>query len=227
MQDPSAEEDAKRIVGIRAVDAYVRPDTCIGLGTGSTTYYAVRRVGELVAQGLRVRAVATSLETERLCREAGIALATLGDEPIDVAIDGADEAAADRSLIKGGGGALFREKAVALAARTFVVIVTARKLVPQLGRFPLPIEVVPFSLLYVKAEIERLGIVSTIRQRAGAAFVTDNGNAILDCACGPIAEPVALDRRLRDVHGVVATGLFTGLASRVLVANADGTTSDY
>jgi ribose 5-phosphate isomerase A len=137
------EEQAKRAVGYRAVDAYVRDDTCIGLGTGTTARYAVERVGELVREGWKLRVVATSVETADLCRENAIPLLELADEPIDVAIDGADEVAPDWSLIKGGGGALFREKAVAIATRTFVVIVTERKLVKTLGAFPLPVEVVP------------------------------------------------------------------------------------
>ena len=227
MQDASPEDRAKRLVAYRAVDAFVNPETCIGLGTGSTAYWAIQRVGELIANGKRLRVVATSLETERLCREANVPLVPFGDEPIDVAIDGADEAAPDRSLIKGGGGALFREKAIAIAAREFIAIVTGRKLVSQLGAFPLPVEVVPFSLQYVKREIEQLGIPVALRVRDGAPFVSDNGNAILDCAFGTIADPADLDRRLRALHGVVATGLFIGLAARVLVAWDDGGTSDY
>ncbi len=227
MQDAGAEEQAKRLVGYRAVDAFVRPDTCIGLGTGSTAYWAIQRVGELVSGGARLRAVATSLETERLCREAQIPLVPFDAEPIDVAIDGADEAAPDRSLIKGGGGALFREKAVAIAARAFIVIVTERKLVPQLGAFALPVEVVPFSLRYVKREVEELGATVAVRERDGTPFVSDNGNAILDCAFGAIPDPGGLDLQLRALHGVVASGVFVGIAARVLVANVDGSTVEY
>lgn len=221
------EDRAKRDVGFRAVDEYVRDGTCIGLGTGSTAYWAIERVGELVAAGWKLRAIPTSRETARLCGERKIELASLGDAPIDVAIDGADEAAPDRSLIKGGGGALFREKAVAVAAKTFVAIVTDRKVVLQLGAFPLPVEVVPFSLTYVTQQIAALGVEAAARERDGATFLTDNGNAILDCKFGTIVDPGGLDRALRDIHGVVATGLFVGLAVRVLVANLDGTVSAF
>ncbi len=221
------EDRAKRDVGFRAVDEYVRDGTCIGLGTGTTSYFAIERVGQLVAAGWKLRAVPTSRETERLCRERNIELAALGDAPLDVAIDGADEAAPDRSLLKGGGGALFREKAVALAARAFVAIVTDRKLVPQLGAFPLPVEVVPFSLRYVVRRIDALGVPLKVRERDGAAYVTDNGNALLDCEFGSIDDPERLDRTLREIHGVVATGLFVGLTAQVLVANVDGTMSAY
>ena len=217
------EEEAKRAVGRRAVDEYVRDGTCIGLGTGSTALYAIERVGERIAEGWSLRAVPTSAETERLCSELGIPLQSLDDEPIDVAIDGADEVAPDWALIKGGGGALFREKAVALAARSFVVIATERKLVATLGAFPLPVEVVPFSARYVVREIEALGAGVSLRERNGAPFVSDNGNAILDCKFGSIHDPGSLDTLLRALHGVVTTGLFVGLTSRVLVAKSDGT----
>jgi ribose 5-phosphate isomerase A len=216
------EERAKRAVGYRAVDDFVRSGTCIGLGTGSTAHYAIERAGEFVRGGATLRAVATSRVTERMCRERGIELVVLGAEPIDVAIDGADEVAADWSLIKGGGGALFREKAVALLARTFVVIVTERKLVPVLGAFALPVEVVPFSAKYVAGEIAALGAAVVSRRAGGESYTTDNGNVLLDCTFGPIAEPAALDRALRAMHGVVGTGLFIGLTSVVLVAKDDG-----
>ena len=221
------EDRAKRDVGFKAVDDYVRDGTCIGLGTGTTAYWAIERVGQRVAAGWKLRVVPTSLETERLCRDRHVAIVPFGAEEIDVAIDGADEAAPDRSLLKGGGGALFREKAVALAAKRFIAIVTDRKVVAQLGAFPLPVEIVPFSLPYVLPRIAALGAPVTVRQRDGVAFVSDNGNAIVDCAFGTIADPGALDRTLRALHGVVATGLFVGLTVRVLVANIDGTMSEF
>jgi ribose 5-phosphate isomerase A len=217
------EEQAKRAVGRRAVDAFVRDGSCIGLGTGSTARYAIERVGERVREGWDVRVVPTSIETEHRCREYGVTLRALADEPIEVAIDGADEVAPDWALIKGGGGALFREKAVAIAARVFVVIVTERKLVDALGAFPLPVEVVPFSARYVVPEIEALGAQVRLRQRDGTPLLSDNGNTILDCRFGPIYAPAELDAALRALHGVVATGLFIGLAAKVLVAKNDGT----
>jgi ribose 5-phosphate isomerase A len=220
-EDP--EELAKRAAGRYAVETFVRTGHCIGLGTGSTAYYAIERAGELVAGGTEIRAVGTSLETERLCREFGVPLARFGTAPIDVAIDGADEIAPDWSLIKGGGGALFREKAIALAAKSFVVVATARKLVPMLGAFPLPIEVVPFSSSYVAQELEALGAGVSVREREGAPYVTDNANTILDCRFGTIEDPKRLDDIIARFHGVVSTGLFVGLTSRVVVAEPGGT----
>jgi len=217
-------DEHKRAVGFAAVDRFVTDGMrCIGLGTGSTARWAIERVGERVAGGWRGAAVATSDATERLCRERGIPVVSFGEGPaIEVAIDGADEVAPDFSLTKGGGGALFREKAVALAAATFVVIVDESKLVPRLGRFPLPVEVVPFSRRYVEGELRKLCPSVTLRMDADGPFVTDNGNHIIDCFFGEIAAPAALDEGLRRIHGVVATGIFTGLASHVLVGSPSG-----
>jgi ribose 5-phosphate isomerase A len=218
-------DEQKRAVGYAAVDRFVTEDMrCIGLGTGSTARWAIERVGERVAKGWRVVAVATSEETERLCRERDIHVVQFGDgPPIDVAIDGADEVAPDFSLIKGAGGALFREKAVAIASTAFVVIVDESKVVRQLGgRYPVPVEVVPFSRRYVELELRKLCPAVKLRMSADSPYVTDNGNHILDCSFGEIPRPAELDEGLRRIHGVVATGLFCGLTSHVLVGSADG-----
>jgi ribose 5-phosphate isomerase A len=215
-------DEGKRAAGFAAVDRFVRDGTCIGLGTGSTAYWAVERVGERVAAGERIRAVATSHATEELCRERGITLVAFGACEMDVAIDGADEVAADWSLTKGGGGALFREKAVALAARRFVVIVTPEKLVERLGAFPTPVEVVPYSLPYVAHAIEVALGARVVRRGGATPYVTDNGNALLDCSFREIPDAAALDGELRGIHGVVATGLFSGMVDAVLVGAADG-----
>jgi ribose 5-phosphate isomerase A len=213
----------KRAAGEAAVDRYVRDGMCIGLGTGTTAYYAIQRVGAMIAAGAAITAVATSIATESLCRAAGIPLVGLLERPIAVAIDGADEVAPDFALTKGGGGALFREKCLALAAERFIVIADETKLVDYLGAFPTPVEVVPFALTWVEREIADAFPHVTIRRRGTPApFVTDNGNAILDCAFGRIEDPVHLEAELRAIHGVVDAGLFTNLADVVLVAQADG-----
>ncbi|HEY0394467.1 MAG TPA: ribose-5-phosphate isomerase RpiA [Candidatus Elarobacter sp.] len=212
-------DQAKRAVGFAAVDAFVRSSTCVGLGTGSTARWAVARVGERIAAGEQIVAVPTSEATARQCRELGIPLVGLGERAIDVAIDGADEVAPDWSLTKGGGGAHLREKAVALAAGRFIVVVTPEKLVDQLGAFPTPVEVVPFTVAVVAQAIEAAHPGVAVRRRGGddAPFVTDNGNAILDCGFGAIGDAAALDASLRGIHGVVATGLFApSLVANVL-----------
>src|SRR5581483_6260227 len=219
------DDPVKRAVGYAAVDRYVSDGTCIGLGTGTTAYWAIRRVGERVAAGERISAVPTSTETARLCRELRIPLEGLLEKPMPVAIDGADEVAADWSLTKGGGGALFREKAVALSAELFVVVVTERKLVENLGAFPTPVEIVPYAAPYVRREIaRRFGDTDVVRREAGdRTFVTDNGNWIFDCHFGRIDDPREVDQRLRDIHGVVASGIFCAIAGDVLVGDSSGT----
>ena len=214
----------KRAVGHAAVDRFVQDGMCIGLGTGTTAYWAIERVGRRVAAGERIAAVATSQQTETLCRQWNIPITGLLEREMQVAIDGADEVAPDWALTKGGGGALFREKAVALSAKRFVVIVTTPKLVRALGAFGLPIEIVPYAEPYVVREIRRRNPNVTIARRgAEAPFVTDNGNWILDCHFGPIDEPAKLDVALRLIHGVVATGIFADIANDVLVGDESGT----
>jgi ribose 5-phosphate isomerase A len=216
LQDPK--EAAKRLVGFAAVDRFVDDGMCVGLGTGTTAYWAIVRTGERVRAGARLEAVVTSSTTERLCGEFGIPVIPFMAREIDVAIDGADEVAPDFSLTKGGGGALFREKSIALAAGRFIVIVDDGKVVRQLGRFPTPVEVVPFALPWVRHEAaERFpGVGLTERVRDGRPYRTDNGNAILDCAFGTIADPRGVDAALHAIHGVVATGLFCDIADAVL-----------
>jgi ribose 5-phosphate isomerase A len=217
------DDPAKRAAGYAAVDRYVRDGICIGLGTGTTAYWAIERVGQRIAAGERIVAVATSSETEALCRQLNIPLVELLSRPMPVAIDGADEVAPDWSLTKGGGGALFREKTVALSAEQFIVVVTEPKLVPALGAFPLPVEIVPYAAPYVRREIgRRFGGIQVVRRETEQPFVTDNGNWIFDCHFGHIDDPRGLDTALRAIHGVVATGIFCGIASAVLIGNADG-----
>jgi ribose 5-phosphate isomerase A len=214
----------KQAAGEAAVDRYVRDGMCVGLGTGSTAFFAIARVGALVAAGASIVGVASSLATEAHCRAAGVPLVGLLDRPIAVAIDGADEVAPDFALTKGGGGALFREKCLALAAERFVVIVDESKLVDRLGTFPTPVEVVPFAVAWVEREIAAAFRNVTIARRGTATtpFVTDNGNAILDCRFGPIDDPVDREAELRAIHGVVDVGLFTNLTDVVMVAGQHG-----
>ena len=223
----SSNDAGKRAAGYAAVDRFVQDGTCIGLGTGTTAYFAIERVGQRVAAGERIEAVVTSSETQRLCERWNVPVAGLLECEMAVAIDGADEVAPDWALTKGGGGALFREKAVALCARRFIVIVTESKMVPALGAFPLPVEIVPYAMPYVLREIRREHPnVELVRRGGDTPFVTDNGNWILDCHFGRIDRPSALDASLKSLHGVVASGIFTDIADGVLVGNEDGSVTE-
>jgi len=201
----------------------------LGLGTGRTAEQFVRLLGLRVREGLQVVGVATSERTAALAALVGIPVATLDDEPVlDLAVDGADEIDGRLRLIKGGGGALLREKIVANAASRFLVIVDDAKFVDQLGAFPLPVEAVPFGLAATIRAIEdalgalRLEGAIIVRQRDGQPYVTDNGNRILDLKLGRIAEPERLATALADIPGVVEHGLFIGMASAAIIAGAGG-----
>jgi ribose 5-phosphate isomerase A len=215
-----AEKDA---AAARAVEL-VASGMTVGLGTGSTASFAVRRLGARVRGGLRVSCVPTSEGTRRLAEAEGIPLVGLENlASIDLAIDGADEADADLVLVKGGGGALLREKVVARLARQFVVIVDARKLVRQIGAFPLPVEVVPFARAAVARELGDLGWAPSLRVSSqGTPFLTDNGNDVLDCRLGAIADPDGVAATLDRIPGVVEHGLFIAMTDLLIVGGQDG-----
>jgi ribose 5-phosphate isomerase A len=202
----------------------------LGLGTGSTAAKFVAALGARVAQGLQVTGVPTSEATRALAEQVGIPLTTLDDRPmLDLTIDGADEIDLDLRLIKGGGGALLREKIVGMASERLVVIADSSKLVDTLGAYSLPLEVVRFGLAATRAMIEQVaaeaGCTGEVRLRMGPGgqpFLTDCGNWLVDCAFGSIPDPEALDELLHMVPGIVETGLFLGLADAALVAGADG-----
>ena len=222
MSDPK--EAAKRLVGFAAVDRYVEDGMCVGLGTGTTACWAIKRTGERVARGEKLVAIVTSAATEKLCGDFGVPVVPFMSRDIDVAIDGADEVAPDWALTKGGGGALFREKAIAIAANRFIVIVDDSKVVDQLGRFPTPVEVVPFTLSWVQRRIPAQfpTAKATERVRDGQPYRTDNGNAILDCAFGLIPDPRTLSAALMAIHGVLDVGIFLDLADAVLCTANEG-----
>jgi ribose 5-phosphate isomerase A len=222
---PKPTPDPKEEAGRRAAE-FVEGGMTLGLGTGSTVHFVLLRLAERIrAEGLRVRGVPTSLDTERKAREWGIPLVELGQvEALDLALDGADEIDPMFRMIKGGGGALLREKVVASLARRVVIVVGENKVVPRLGTtFALPVEVVPFALPSVARAIKALGCAPAERQREGRAYRTDNGNAILDCAFARgIEDPERLERSLRTIPGVVESGLFIGLAHVLVVGKNDG-----
>jgi ribose 5-phosphate isomerase A len=222
-------EAQKRSAAARALDL-VRSGMRLGLGTGSTARHFVDLLGERVRAGLDIVAVPTSEATRAQAVKLGIALTTLDDiAELDLTVDGADEIAPDLTLIKGGGGALLREKLVAAASARMVVIADESKWVATLGRFPLPIEVVPFGLKAthraVDAALRDAGCPGPVVQRLaqnGQAFITDGGHWIVDAHCKRIADPPALAARLCAVPGVMEHGLFIGLTRTAIVAGADG-----
>ncbi|HXW19993.1 MAG TPA: ribose-5-phosphate isomerase RpiA [Roseiarcus sp.] len=226
-----AADELKDRLKIEAADralALVTPGMKLGLGSGSTAHHFVDLVGKRVAAGLEIHCVATSEATEVQAKALGIPLATLDELPeLDLTVDGADEIDPKLRLIKGGGGALLREKIVASASNRMVVIADSTKLVARLGAFPLPIEVVPFGLAATQRHIERalaeLGLAGAIRLRGGSSpFLTDGGHYILDCSLGAIRDPEALSQILSPIPGVVEHGLFIGLARAAIIAAAEG-----
>jgi ribose 5-phosphate isomerase A len=213
-----ANEQEKGAAG-RAAAKLVRDGDIVGLGTGSTAYFAVVALGERVKSGLKIIGIPTSVQTADLARQLGIPLTTLDEHPaIDITIDGADEVDPKLNLIKGGGGALLREKVVASASKRMVVVADSAKIVPVLGKFPLPVEVIPFARTVVEKKIVALGASPKLRTKPdGSPFLTDNGNQILDCSFGKIADPPALAVTLSNTPGIVEHGLFIGLAKLALV----------
>jgi len=193
---------------------FVRDGAIVGLGSGRAASAFVRALAGQVREGRAVRGVPTSEATAALARELGVPLVGLGEGAIEVTVDGADEVDPALSLIKGYGGAMLRERIVAAASRRQVILVEAEKLVPILGsRGRLPLEVLPFALPLALERLDRHGLRPAVRRA-----LSDNGNVIVDCAVGPIADPAALDRELRSIPGVIDTGFFLGTADTVLVA---------
>ena len=191
----------------------------LGLGSGSTANIAIRLLGERVRDaGLRVRGVPTSTSTAALAQQAGLQLVELNEVSyVDLTIDGADEIAPGLALIKGGGGALLREKVVASASELVVIIADSTKLVPVLGAFPLPVESIPFARCQVEQRLQGLGVNPQLRRGREGIYRTDQGNDIFDCHCGVIRDADGLARELSVIPGVVEHGLFLGMAQRAFV----------
>lgn len=230
-QHPNGGQDPKRAAAARALD-FVNPGMRLGLGTGSTARHFVELLGARVRDhGLAIAAaVPTSAATRALAAKHGLPLSTLDETPeLDLTVDGADEIAPDLSLIKGGGGALLWEKIVATASARMIVIADDSKWVPTLGRFPLPVDVVPFGLAATRRAVEKAaaacGCPGPVRERLtpeGGRFVTDSGHHVLDAALGRIDDPARLAARLWEIPGVVEHGLFIGIASAAVLAGDHG-----
>lgn len=213
-------KEREKQLAAEAVVEMVEDGATVGLGTGSTALYALKRLGRRVREeGLRVRCVPTSHWTRQIALEEQIPLTSLDEvDQLDLTMDGADEVDSALNLIKGGGGALFREKIVAAASRRLIIFVDRAKLVQHLGAFPLPVEVNPFGWSLAARRIESLGAQVSLRIIGYSPLITENGGVILDCAFGRIDDPQALQKALREVTGVMETGLFLGMAEQVVVA---------
>jgi ribose 5-phosphate isomerase A len=216
---PDEVESQKRAAAERALEL-LRPETIVGVGTGSTARYFIDGLGRRVREGLTVTAVVTSDESRRLAAAAGIPITDRIDSELDLAVDGADEIDPAINCIKGRGGALLREKIVAHASRRFVLVADESKLVGRLGRGPVPIEILPFLWQATSRSIESLGGRPEVRLAAGAPYRTDNGNLILDTSFGAVDAGLGL--ALHGIPGVIEHGLFFGMARAAIIGSAAG-----
>ena len=215
----------KKLVAEEAVNLYVKDGMNVVLGTGSTAYYAIKRIGELVAQGYNLTCVATSVQSEELAKECGIKVVDLDEvDKLDVTIDGADEVSPTMQLVKGLGGALLREKIVAAATVKEIIVVDESKLVDVLGtKAPLPVEVLQFGHEHTSHALRKQGCEPVLRMKDGKPFVTDGGNYIYDCRFEKITQEFFLNTMIDSIPGVVENGLFLNTAFDVLVCSTDGT----
>lgn len=194
----------------------------VGLGSGSTVFFAIKKIGELVRAGLNIRAVSTSDATSQLAQSEGIKLISIDDAgEIDLTIDGADEADSSFNGIKGGGGALLFEKIVALSSKKNIWIIDSAKLVDRLGKFPLPVEVIPFGYKRVFKIIDEMKLNPVIRKKNDDLYFTDSGNLIFDLNIGEIKDPVKLNEELKLINGIVETGLFINIADTIVVGRSN------
>lgn len=210
-------DERKKAAGEKAAE-FIQDGMTIGLGSGSTVYWLLKKLGELVEQGLTIKGIPTSLGTEDWAKEFNIPLTDFSQvQCLDIAIDGADEIDLNFNLIKGGGGALLREKLVGANAKKLIIIADETKMVTTLGKFPLPVEVVPFGWEVTAKRIAQLGTIPHLRKKEEKVFVTNNGNYILDCQFQSIPNPLVLHNQLKLLLGVVETGLFIGMTDTVII----------
>jgi len=215
--------NAKQQAAEHAVQ-FVKDGMTVGLGTGSTSAFAIESIGRKIQQGVKVIAVASSIRSQQLAKAAGITVVNFSElKTIDIYIDGADEVDQDLNLIKGGGGALLREKILAFNSKEFVVIVDESKLVRQLGKFLLPVEVTSFAIELTIKQLQNLGCATSQRQINNKAYVTDNGNFIIDCDFKKIDQPDSLHQTINSIPGVIENGLFlNNMVSKIIVGYQNG-----
>jgi ribose 5-phosphate isomerase A len=213
-------DHAKELAAQKALE-FISDGMIVGLGSGSTSTHFIKLLGARVKEGLKIRGIASSNSSEQLAKSLSIPIIDFHQtSEIDVTVDGADEIAPGLALIKGGGGALLREKIVASASKKFVVVADSSKIVKHLGKFPLPIEVIPMAAPLVASKLSALKIRPAVRHHPdGSEYITDEGNLILDCACGEILDPQALAVSIRAMVGVVEHGLFLNMADLAIVSS--------
>ena len=220
-KDIDIKELGKKTAAYKAAE-YIEQGMTVGLGSGSTVYHVIVRVGELVKEGLEIKCVSTSSSTSSLANQHGIELIELSEtDSIDLTIDGADEIDPQLCGIKGGGGALLFEKIVALNSKRNIWIADSSKLVDTLGKYPLPVEVIPFGHRRVFRILEDMKVNPVIRKRGESIYKTDSGNLIMDLNVGAINAPAELDKELKLINGVVETGIFCGIADMAIIADGE------
>ncbi|MGH2644253.1 MAG: ribose-5-phosphate isomerase RpiA [Chitinophagaceae bacterium] len=216
----------KKAAGEKATE-YIQSGMIVGLGTGSTAFWSIEKIGKMVAGGLQIKAIATSNQSEKQAKNLHIPLISFSElDHIDVDIDGADEVDENLNLIKGGGGALLREKIIASSSRKMIVVVDESKMVKTLGKFPLPVEVIPFGWEMTFRKLRSFGCTPVLRKKNDQVFVTDNGNYIIDCSFGSISAPDDLHSKINNIPGVVENGLFANMCNAVIVGYEDGNTKE-
>lgn len=212
----------KKAVGEKAAEL-VKDGMKVGLGSGSTVYWMIRKLGERIqSSNLNVEGIPSSNQTVQWAEEFGVPLTDFSKvKHLDITIDGADEVDENLHLIKGGGAALFREKIIAQAAKEFVIIADSSKMVTKLGKFSLPVEVLPFGWERTANEISKLGCVPRLRMNNEEILITDNGNYILDCPFNLIENPGQLNKEIKEIVGVIETGLFVDMADKIIVSDGE------
>ena len=213
---------SEKQIAAEAATEYIKNGMIVGLGSGSTAEFAIRKIGKMVTEGLSIRGIPTSDTTRNLAEKEGIPLIDFSETMlIDLTIDGADEIDANLNMIKGGGAALLREKIVANASKEEIIVVSSQKFVKYLGKFPLPVEVIPFGWEVTFNHLERLGGNPDLRLDLGQPLMTDQGNFIIDCKFSQIIDAKKLEQSINMIPGVVENGLFTGLCSRMILAEGE------
>jgi len=216
----SKKQDGEKLAAALEAVKFVKNNDVVGLGTGSTATFAIKELAKRIGEGLKITAVASSKATEDLAVSLGIPMLDMGKlSSVDISIDGADEFTTSLNLIKGGGGALFREKIMASLSKKSIIITDASKKVDFLGAFKVPVEIVPLALQYVLDQVNLLNGKGVLREKDHKIFITDNGNYIVDVDFGLIAEPEKLAEALNQIDGLLAHGIFVGLASKIIMSS--------